>query len=67
MRTQIKKIGNHLFIEMPDSMEKLYELKDTHELSMCVVEKNNSLIINCVLLNSNDDFKNMKNRQDSIS
>lgn len=58
MRTKIKKIGNQLFIEIPDSMEKLYELKVTHELSMCVVEKNNSLIINSVLLNSNDDFKN---------
>ena len=58
MRTQIKKIGNILFIEIPDSMEKLYELKVTHELSMYVVEKNNSLIINCVLLNSNNNFKN---------
>jgi hypothetical protein len=58
MKTQIKKMENHLFIEIPDSIEKLYSLKSTHELSMCVVEKNNSLIINCVLLNSNDDFKN---------
>ena len=56
MKTQIKKIGNRLFIEIPDSMEKLYELKGTHELSMYVVEKNNSLIINCVLLNSNNNL-----------
>ena len=56
MKTQIKKIGNRLFIEIPDSIEKLYKLKMTHDLSMCVVEKNNSLIINCILLNLNDDF-----------
>ena len=63
MKTQIKKIGNRLFIEIPDSIEKLYQLKETHELSMCVIEKNNSLIINCALLNSNNDFKDMKNRE----
>jgi antitoxin component of MazEF toxin-antitoxin module len=57
MITQIKKIGNHLFIEIPESIEKLYQLKMTHDLSMYVVEKNNSLIINCVLLNSNNSFK----------
>lgn len=57
MITQIKKIGNRLFIEIPESIEKLYQLKTTHDLSMYVVEKNNSLIINCVLLNSNNGFK----------
>ena len=58
MKTQIKKIGSHLFIEIPDCIEKLYELKVTHELPMCIVEKNNSLIINCVLPKSNIDLKN---------
>ena len=58
MRTQIKKIGNRLFIEIPNSIEKLYQLKVTHELSIHVIEKNNSLMINCVLLNSNNDIKN---------
>lgn len=58
MKTQIKKIGNHLFIEIPDCIEKLYELKVTRELPMCIVEKNNSLIINCVLPKSNIDLKN---------
>ena len=57
MKTQIKKIGNRLFIEIPDSIEKLYQLKMTDKLSMWAVEKNNSLIINGVLLNSNNDFK----------
>ena len=57
MITQIKKIENRLFIEIPESIEKLYQLKMTHDLSMYVVEKNNSLIINCVLLNSNNSFK----------
>ena len=56
MKTQIKKIGNRLFIEIPDSIEKLYKLKKTHELSMYIIEKNNSLIINCVLLNSNNNL-----------
>lgn len=51
---------NHLFIEIPNSIEKLYSLKPTDKLSMCVVEKNHSLIINCVLLNSNNDFKLIK-------
>ena len=58
MRTQIKKIGNRLFIEIPNSIEKLYQLKVTHELSIHVIEKNNLLMINCVLLNSNNDIKN---------
>ena len=56
MRTQIKKIGDQLFIEIPCSIEKLYQLKETHELPICVVEKKNALIINCVLLNSNNDY-----------
>jgi antitoxin component of MazEF toxin-antitoxin module len=56
MITQIKKIGNHLFIEIPDSIEKLYKLKETCELPIHIIEKNNSLIINCVLLNLNNDF-----------
>jgi hypothetical protein len=60
MKTQIKKMENHLFIEIPDSIEKLYSLKSTDKLSMCVVEKNHSLIINCALLNSNNDFKMIK-------
>jgi len=56
MKTQIKKIGNRLFIEIPNSIEKLYQLKGICELSMYVIEKNNSLMINCALLNSNNDF-----------
>ncbi len=52
MKTQIKKIGNKLFIEIPNSIEKLYQLKDTSNISMNVIEKNNSLIINSVLLKS---------------
>ena len=57
MKTQIKKIGSHLFIEIPNSIEKLYKLKATHKLSIYIIEKNNSLLINCVLLNLNNDFK----------
>ncbi len=54
MRTQIKKTNRKLFIEIPKSVENMYQLKTTLELSMNVVEKNNSLIINCVL--SDKDF-----------
>ena len=59
MKTQIKKIGNRLFIEIPNSIEKLYQLKATHDLSMYVVEKNNSLLINCVLSSLNNGFKDL--------
>lgn len=52
MKTQIKKIGNKLFIKIPNSIENLYQLKDTFDISMNVIEKNNSLIINSVLLKS---------------
>jgi antitoxin component of MazEF toxin-antitoxin module len=58
MKTHIKKIGNKLFIEIPNSIEKLYNLKETPELSMYIIEKNNSFIISCVLLNSNKGFEN---------
>lgn len=39
MKTQIKKIGNKLFIEIPNSIENLYQLKDTSNISMNVIEK----------------------------
>lgn len=57
MKTQIKKIGNSLFIEMPDSVKKLYQLKETQKITMCIVEKENGLIINCFLLNLDNDLK----------
>ena len=57
MKTQIKKNESRLFIEIPHSIEKLYQLTETDKVSMCVVEKGHSLIINCVLLNSINDFK----------
>jgi len=58
MKTKIMKIGNKLFIEIPNSIENLYQLKETSNLSMNVIEKNNSLIINSVLVKSNNNFKN---------
>jgi len=63
MKTKIMKIGNKLFIEIPNSIENLYQLKETSNISMNVIEKNNSLIINSliinsVLLKSNNNFKN---------
>ena len=58
MKTKIMKIGNKLFIEIPNSIENLYQLKETSNLSMNVIEKNNSLIINSVLIKSNNNFKN---------
>ena len=58
MKTKIMKIGNKLFIEIPNSIENLYQLKETSNLSMNVIEKNNSLIINSVLLKSINNFKN---------
>ena len=57
MKTQIKKIGNRLFIEMPDSVRNLYQLKETDKIIMHIVEKENGLIINCFLLNLDDDLK----------
>lgn len=57
MKTQIKKIGNSLFIEMPDSVKKLYQLKETQKITMYIVEKENGLIINCFLLNLDNDLK----------
>jgi len=58
MKTKIKKIENKLFIEIPNSIENLYQLKETSNISMNVIEKNNSLIINSVLLKSINNFKN---------
>lgn len=60
MKTQIMKIGNHLFIKIPNSIEKLYELKPRQDLHMHIVEKNNAIILNCAVLNSNNDFKDLK-------
>ncbi len=59
MKTQIMKIGNKLFIKIPKGIEKLYELKPT-ELQIYVVEKNNAVILNCAVLNLNNDFKDSK-------
>ena len=50
MKTRIKKIENALFIEIPDAIEKLYKLKETHRITINIVEKGNCLIINCALL-----------------
>jgi len=58
MKTKIKKIENKLFIEIPNSIENLYQLKETSNISMNVIKKNNSLIINSVLLKSINNFKN---------
>lgn len=60
MKTQIMKIGNNLFIKIPKSIEKLYELKPRHDLHMYIVEKNNTVILNCTILDSNNDFKDLK-------
>jgi len=60
MKTQIMKIGNHLFIEIPNSIEKLYELKPRSNLHICVVEKNNVVILNCTVLKLNNCFKDSK-------
>ena len=57
MKTQIMKIGNNLFIKIPKSVEKLYELKPRCDLYTYIIEKNNTVILNCALLNSNNDFK----------
>ena len=60
MNTQMMKIGNQLFIKIPKSIENLYELKPRQNLSIYVVEKNNVVILNCSILNLNDDFKDSK-------
>ena len=60
MKTQIMKIGNKLFIKIPEGIEKLYELKPRQNLHMYVVEKNNAVILNCTVLNLNNDFKDSK-------
>lgn len=52
MKTQIKKIENKLFIEIPNSIENLYQLKETPNVFINIIEKNNSWIINSVLLKS---------------
>ena len=57
MKTQIIKIGNQLFIKIPKSIEKLYELKPRQDLHMYIVEKNNAIILNCAVLDSNNDLK----------
>ena len=60
MKTQIMKIGNNLFIKIPKPIEKLYELRSRQNLHMYVVEKNNVVILNCTVLNLNNDFKDSK-------
>jgi len=60
MKTQIMKIGNQLFIKIPESMKKLYELKPSQNLHICVVEKNNVVILNCTVLKLNNCFKDSK-------
>ena len=60
MKTQIMKIGNNLFIKIPKSIENLYELKSSQDLPIYVVEKNNAVMFNCVVLNSNNGFKDSK-------
>lgn len=60
MKTQIMKIGNHLFIKIPKPIEKLYELKSRPDLHIYVVEKNNVVILNCAVSNLNNDFKDSK-------
>jgi antitoxin component of MazEF toxin-antitoxin module len=60
MKTQIMRIGNNLFIKIPKSIEKLYELKPRQDLHIYTVEKNNTVILNCTVLNSNNDFKDSK-------
>ena len=60
MKTQMMKIGKHLFIKITKSMEKLYELKPRQNLHIRVVEKNNVIILNCTGLNSNNYFKDSK-------
>ena len=57
MRTEVKKIGGKMFIEIPDSIKDLYQLKKTQEISMCVVERGNYLMINCIILNSDNKLK----------
>jgi len=54
------KIGKHLFIKIPESMKKLYELKPSQNLHICVVEKNNVVILNCTVLKLNNCFKDSK-------
>ena len=58
------KIGKHLFIKIPESMKKLYELKPSQNLHICVVEKNNVVILNCTILNLNNYLT--QNRENSI-
>ena len=60
MKTQIMKIGNNLFIKIPKSIEKLYELKSRQNLHIDVIEKNNVVILNCAVLNLNNNFKDSK-------
>lgn len=56
MQTQIKKIGSSLFIEIPEAVRKLYQLKKTNKITMYVIEKEKGLIVNC-FFNLDDDLK----------
>ena len=60
MKTQIMRVENDLFIIIPKAIEKLYELKSRQNLHINVVEKNNVVILNCAILNLNNDFRDSK-------
>ncbi len=49
MKAQLKKIGSKMYIEIPDSIKNLYHLKNTNKLSINVIERENVLIVNCMI------------------